>query len=115
MFSCYQFILWISFLLNYWYYIHNKVYIKIIIIRPTVLILEDKYNFYRWQELDAGTELYFMVWDSGKDTGLGMNGSNVANDGSRALLEDAYNVKVLDAGSYTFTVDADKMEVSVTK
>lgn len=66
-------------------------------------------------DLDAGTELYFMVWDSGKDTGLGMNGSNVANDGSRALLEDAYNVKVLDAGSYTFTVDADKMEVSVTK
>ena len=66
-------------------------------------------------ELEAGTELYFMVWDSGKDTGLGMNGSNVANDGSRALLEDAYNVKVLDAGSYTFTVDADKLEVSVTK
>lgn len=66
-------------------------------------------------DLDAGTELYFMVWDSGEDTGLGMNGSNVADDGSRALLEDAYNVKVLDAGSYTFTVDADKMEISVTQ
>ena len=66
-------------------------------------------------DLDAGIELYFMVWDSGEDTGLGMNGSNVADDGSRALLEDAYNVKVLDAGTYTFTVDADKMEISVTK
>ena len=66
-------------------------------------------------DLDAGIELYFMVWDSGKDTGLGMNGSNVADDGSRALLEDAYNVKVLDAGTYTFTVDADKMSISVSK
>lgn len=66
-------------------------------------------------DLDAGTELYFMVWDSGKDTGLGMNGSCVANDGSRALLEDAYNVKVLDAGTYTFTVDADALQISVTK
>ena len=66
-------------------------------------------------DLDAGIELYFMVWDNGEDTGLGMNGSNVADDGSKALLEDAYNVKVLDAGTYTFTVDADKMEISVTK
>lgn len=66
-------------------------------------------------DLDAGIELYFMVWDNGEDTGLGMNGSNVADDGSRALLEDAYNVKVLDAGTYTFTVDADKMEISVSK
>lgn len=66
-------------------------------------------------DLEEGTELYFMVWDSGKDTGIGMNGSCVADDGSRALLEDAYNVKVLDAGSYTFTVDADKLEISVEK
>lgn len=66
-------------------------------------------------DLEAGTELYFMVWDSGKDTGLGMNGSNVKDKASKALLEDAYNVKVAETGTFTFTVDAEKMEVAVTQ
>lgn len=65
-------------------------------------------------DLDAGIELYFMVWDSGEDTGLGLNGSNVKDNDSKAFLEDAYNVKILDAGTYTFTVDADKMEITVS-
>lgn len=66
-------------------------------------------------DLDAGIELYFMVYDNGADTGLGMNGSAVVDDASKALLEEAYNVKVLDAGTYTFTVDADTMTITVAK
>ncbi len=66
-------------------------------------------------DLEANTELYFMVWDNGEDTGLGLKGENVKDNASKAFLDDAYNVKVLDAGTYTFTVDADKMELTVTK
>ena len=66
-------------------------------------------------DLDAGIELYFMVYDNGADTGLGMNGSAVVDDASKALLEEAYNVKVSEAGTYTFTVDADTMTITVTK
>ncbi len=66
-------------------------------------------------ELDAGTELYFMVWDNGADTGLGLKGENVKDTASKAFLEDAYNVTVADAGTYTFTVDAEKMEIIVTQ
>lgn len=73
----------------------------------------DKYQI--TMELAAGTELYFMVWDNGKDTGLGMNGSNVKDNDSKAFLEDAYNVKILDEGTYTFTIDAQKMEITVTQ
>ena len=66
-------------------------------------------------DLDAGIELYFMVWDNGTDTGLGMNATAVTDDASKALLEEAYNIKVKDAGTYTFTVDADTMTITVTK
>lgn len=66
-------------------------------------------------DLEAGTELYFMVFDNGTDTGLGMNASAVTDDGSRALLEEGYNIKVAAAGTYTFTVDADTMTIIITK
>lgn len=66
-------------------------------------------------DLDAGTELYFMVYENGEDTGLGMNAESVTDEDSKALLEEAYNVKVADSGSYTFTVDADTMNITVTK
>lgn len=66
-------------------------------------------------DLDAGIELYFMVYDNGADTGLGMNATAVVDDASKALLEEAYNIKVKDAGTYTFTVDADTMTITVTK
>ena len=66
-------------------------------------------------DLEAGIELYFMVYDNGADTGLGLNAESVADDASKALLEDAYNVKVAEAGTYTFTVDADTMTITVTK
>ena len=65
-------------------------------------------------ELAAETELYFMVWDDGVDTGLGMKYENVTED-SKAVLVDSYNVKVKDTGTYTFTVDADTMTIQVTK
>ena len=66
-------------------------------------------------ELEAGIELYFMVYDNGEDTGLGMNSTAVVDDASKALIEDSYNIKVINAGTYTFTVDADTMTVAVSK
>ena len=66
-------------------------------------------------DLAAGIELYFMVYDNGADTGLGMNATAVTDDASKALLEEAYNIKVKDAGTYTFTVDADTMTITVSK
>lgn len=66
-------------------------------------------------ELEAGIELYFMVYDNGEDTGLGMNSTAVVDDASKTLIEDSYNIKVINAGTYTFTVDADTMTVSVSK
>ena len=66
-------------------------------------------------ELAAGTEVYFMIWEDGKDTELGLKGENVKDDASNALLEGGYNVKVKDAGTYTFTVDLDAYTISVTK
>ena len=77
--------------------------------------IEGTNQFTITMDLDAGIELYFMVYDNGADTGLGMNGSAVVDDASKALLEEAYNVKVLEAGTYTFTVDADTMTITVTK
>ena len=56
-----------------------------------------------------------MVFDNGADTGLGMNGSAVTDEASKALLEEAYNVKVAADGTYTFTVDAETMTITVEK
>ena len=66
-------------------------------------------------DLDAGIELYFMVYENGEDTGLGMNAESVVDDASKALLEEAYNIKVAEAGTYTFTVDANTMTITVAK
>lgn len=66
-------------------------------------------------ELTAGTELYFMIYEDGADTGLGLKYENVTDEESKALLEDSYNVKVLEDGTYTFTVDAAAMTLSVAK
>lgn len=68
------------------------------------------------KELAAGTELYFMIWDGGADTGIGMNSTAVVDADSQALLEaGAYNVKVVEAGTYTFTVDAAALTIRITK
>lgn len=68
------------------------------------------------KELTAGTELYFMIWDNGSDTGIGMSASAVTDEASLALLtEGAYNVSVAADGIYTFTVDADTLTITVEK
>ncbi len=66
-------------------------------------------------ELEAGIELYFMIWEDGKDTGYGLNAEAVLDDASKAVLEESYNVKVKDAGTYVFTVDAGVMTVKAAK
>ena len=68
------------------------------------------------KELSADTELYFMVWDNGADTGIGMNTEAVVDDASKALIDiESYNVKVLEDGTYTFTCDADALTITITK
>ena len=64
-------------------------------------------------ELEAGTELYFSVFDGDTDTGLGFKGSNVTDADSLALLEDADNVKVSADGTYVFTVDVNNGTITV--
>lgn len=66
-------------------------------------------------ELAAGTELYFMVYEDGNDTEIGIKYENVKDDASKALLEESYNVKVPEDGTYTFTVDAAELTLAVTK
>lgn len=66
-------------------------------------------------ELKAGTELYFMIFDKGEDTGLGLNASSVKDDVSKSLIEEAYNVKVKTDGKYTFVVDTVSMTISISK
>lgn len=76
----------------------------------------DGYIFTIEMELDAGTQLCFMVFDGGVDTGLVLKDENVTDDASRALLGDAGgNIIVAEAGTYTFTVDAGTMGVTVAK
>lgn len=78
--------------------------------------IEGTNSFAVTKELAAGTQLYFMVWDNGTDTGIGMNSTAVTDAASQALLtEGAYNVQVNEAGTYTFTVDADSLTITVAK
>ncbi len=65
--------------------------------------------------LEAGTEVYFMIWEEDKDTGYGLKGEHVTDDASKALLEEGYNIKVKEAGTYVFTIDAGKMTAKVVK
>ncbi|MCR5153745.1 MAG: hypothetical protein K6B75_02745 [Lachnospiraceae bacterium] len=67
------------------------------------------------KEFAAGTELYFMVWDNGKDTGIGMKNSSVTDAASKALIDEADNVKLSAAGTYTFTVDAEALTITIKK
>lgn len=77
--------------------------------------VDNTYTYTITMELEAGIELYFMVYDNGADTGLGMNATAVTDDASKALLEEAYNIKVAEAGTYTFTVNAETMTITVSK
>ncbi len=67
-------------------------------------------------DLEADTEVCFMIYEDGKDTGIVLKESNVSDDASKALLaENGNNVQVLESGSYTFIVDVTAMSVKVVK
>lgn len=68
-------------------------------------------------DLDAATELCFSGYDGDTDTGLIMKEPNVKDDASKALITstDGNNIKITDAGNYTFTVNGDTLDVTITK
>lgn len=67
-------------------------------------------------ELAADTEICFMVYDNGADTGLVLKEENVAEENSLALLkENGNNIQVAEDGNYTFVVNADDMSVVISK
>lgn len=66
-------------------------------------------------DLAAGTELYFSVFEDDTDTGFGLKAENVTDDASKALLEEGYNVKVAEDGTYTFTIDLTANTIAVSK
>lgn len=74
----------------------------------------DGFKFTITKEFEKDTELYFMVWDNGEDTGIGMKYSSV-DDASKALLAEADNVKIKESGTYTITADAENLTLSITK
>lgn len=81
------------------------------------LAREDGTNTYQiTMDLEADTEVCFMVYDNGSDTGIVLKESNVMDEASVAMLKsNGNNVQVAEAGSYTFIVNADDMSVKVTK
>ena len=74
----------------------------------------EKLVFSITKEFAAGCELYFMVWDNGADTGIGMKYSSV-DEASKALLTEADNVKIAADGVYTITADVNTYTLKVTK
>lgn len=81
------------------------------------LAREDGTNIFTiTMELEADTEVCFMVYDNGEDTGLVLKEENVTEEASKALMKsNGNNIQVAEAGNYTFTVDADNMSVTLTK
>lgn len=68
-------------------------------------------------DLTKDTELCFAGYDGDKDTGLIMKEPNVKDDASKKLLTSTSgnNIKVAADGSYTFTVNGDTLDVTITK
>lgn len=81
------------------------------------LTREDGTNIYTITlELEAGAEVCFMVYDNGENTDIVLKEGNVTDEASLALMKsNGNNIQVAEAGSYTFTVDADNMSVTLTK
>lgn len=81
------------------------------------LTREEGTNIYTiTMELEADTEVCFMVYDNGEDTRIVLKEENVTDAASKALMKsNGNNIQVAEAGSYTFTVDADSMSVVLTK
>ena len=67
-------------------------------------------------ELEADTEVCFMVYDNGENTDIVLKEGDVIEETSLALMKsNGNNIQVAEAGNYTFTVDADNMSVTLTK
>jgi len=67
-------------------------------------------------DLAADIELCFSVFEGEEDTGIVLKEENVTDDASKAIIaQTGNNIKTVEAGSYTFTVDLDAMTVTVTK
>ena len=67
-------------------------------------------------DLEADTELGFSVFQGDEDTGIFLKEENVADEDSKAVIAaTGNNIKTLEAGTYTFTVDLDDMSVTVAK
>ena len=67
-------------------------------------------------ELEPDTEVCFMVYDNGEDTGIVLKEQNVMEETSKAFTKsNGNNIQVAEGGSYTFTVDADSMNVTLAK
>ena len=67
-------------------------------------------------DLEADTEVCFMVYEDGENTDIVLKEAHVKDDASKALMKDnGNNVQVIEAGSYTFTVDLTDMSIKLTK
>lgn len=79
--------------------------------------VEGTNNWTITMDLKKDTELCFSGYDGDKDTGLIMKEPNVKDDASKKLLTptDGNNIKVAADGSYTFTVNGDTLDVTITK
>lgn len=67
-------------------------------------------------ELEADTEVCFMIYDNGNNTDIVLKEGNVKDESSLALLKlNGNNIQVAETGNYTFTVDADNMSITLTK
>ncbi len=65
-------------------------------------------------DLDADTQLCFMIYDDGQDTGIVLKDPDVKDEASRALMaENGNNIQVAEDGSYTFSVDVENMTVTL--
>ena len=78
---------------------------------------EEGTNIYRITlDLDADTEVCFMVYDNGEETGIVLKEANVTEEALKAFIKsNGNNIQVAESGSYTFTVDADSMSVTLAK
>ncbi len=66
-------------------------------------------------DLDADVEMGFSVFQGDEDTGIFLKEQDVTEDSKAIIAETGNNIKTLEAGSYTFTVNLDDMSVTVAK
>ena len=78
--------------------------------------VNDSTEFAITMELEADTEICFMVYEDGMDTGIVIKASHVVDENSKALITDnPNNVQVSETGTYKFIVDPQAMTIKITK